>query len=140
LHLNLKVFEKDWDKISIGQSLTAYTNSNPEKKYGGEIILIGKNISQDRAVEVHAHFTENNAKLIPGLYMNAEVPIHEIKALALPEESVVTFEGKHYVFEVLVKNSFRMTAVEIVSSGEGRIECVYENQLSGNKIYHTDVY
>src|SRR5690606_40044010 len=53
LHLNLKVFEKDWDKISIGQSLTAYTNSNPEKKYGGEIILIGKNISQDRAVEVH---------------------------------------------------------------------------------------
>ena len=62
LHLNLKVFEKDWDKISIGQSLTAYTNSHPEKKYGGEIILISKNISQDRAVEVHAHFTGQNMR------------------------------------------------------------------------------
>lgn len=140
LHLNLKVFEKDWDKISIGQSLTAYTNSNPEKKYGGEIILIGKNIFQDRAVEVHAHFTENNAKLIPGLYMNAEVPIPEIKALALPEESVVTFEGKHYVFEVLEKNSFRMTAVEIGSSGDGWIEIVNENQLSGKKIAQKGAY
>lgn len=140
LHLNLKVFEKDWDKISIGQSLTAYTNSNPEKKYGGEIILIGKNISQDRAVEVHAHFTENNAKLIPGLYMNAEVPIPEIKALALPEESVVTFEGKHYVFEVLEKNSFRMTAVEIGSSGDGWIEIVNGNHLSGKKIAQKGAY
>lgn len=140
LHLNLKVFEKDWDKISIGQSLTAYTNSNPEKKYGGEIILIGKNISQDRAVEVHAHFTENNAKLIPGLYMNAEVSIPEIKALALPEESVVTFEGKHYVFEVLEKNSFRMTAVEIGSSGDGWIEIVNGNHLSGKKIAQKGAY
>lgn len=140
LHLNLKVFEKDWDKISIGQSLTAYTNSNPEKKYGGEIILIGKNIFQDRAVEVHARFTENNAKLIPGLYMNAEVPIPEIKALAIPEESVVTFEGKHYVFEVLEKNSFRMTAVEIGSSGDGWIEIVNENQLSGKKIAQKGAY
>ena len=140
LHLNLKVFEKDWDKINIGQSLTAYTNSNPEKKYGGEIILIGKNISQDRAVEVHAHFTENNAKLIPGLYMNAEVPIPEIKALALPEECVVTFEGKHYVFEVLEKNSFRMTAVEVGTSGDGWTEIVNGNQLIGKKIAQKGAY
>ena len=140
LHLNLKVFEKDWDKINIGQPLTAYTNSNPEKKYGGEIILIGKNISQDRAVEVHAHFTENNAKLIPGLYMNAEVPIPEIKALALPEESVVTFEGKHYVFEVLEKNSFRMTAVEVGTSGDGWTEIVNGNQLIGKKIAQKGAY
>lgn len=140
LHLNLKVFEKDWDKINIGQSLTAYTNSNPEKKYGGEIILIGKNISQDRAVEVHAHFTENNAKLIPGLYMNAEVLIPEIKALALPEESVVTFEGKHYVFEVLENNGFRMTAVEVGTSGDGWTEIVNGNQLIGKKIAQKGAY
>lgn len=140
LHLNLKLFEKDWDKISIGQSLAAYTNSNPEKKYGGEIILISKNISQDRAMEVHAHFTESNAKLIPGLYMNAEVPIPEIKALALPEESVVIYEGRHYVFEVLDKNSFRMTSVEIGSYGDGWIEIVNGNPLGGKKIAREGAY
>ncbi|TKB96437.1 hypothetical protein [Pedobacter cryotolerans] len=72
--------------------------------------------------------------------MNAEVPIPEIKALAIPEESVVTFEGKHYVFEVLEKNSFRMTAVEIGSSGDGWIEIVNENQLSGKKIAQKGAY
>src|SRR5690606_5195264 len=45
LHLNLKVFEKDWENVKIGQPLIAYTNSSPEKKYRGKVILTGKAIS-----------------------------------------------------------------------------------------------
>lgn len=140
LHLNLKVFEKDWGKIKIGQSLTAYTNSNPQKKYGGEIILISKNISQDRVVEVHAHFKDSDVQLIPGLYMNAEILIPESKALVLPEESIVTFEGKNYVFEVLDKNTFKMTAVETGSTGDGWVEIINGSQLNGKNISQKGAY
>lgn len=140
LHLNLKVFEKDWDKINIGQSITAYTNSNPERKYSGEIMLISKNISQDRVVEVRALLKGSDARLIPGLYMNAEVPILESNTLAFPEESIVTFEGKSYVFEVSDKNSFTMTPVEIGTSGDGWIEIVNGERLSGKKIAQKGAY
>lgn len=72
--------------------------------------------------------------------MNAEVPIPESKALALPEESILAFEGKHYIFEVLDKNSFRMTTVEIGNTGDGWIEIVNGNQLSGKKIAQKGAY
>lgn len=119
LHLNLKVFEKDWDKIKTGQPLTAYTNTNTGKKYSGEIILIGKSISSDRAVEIHAHFKEDDGKLIPGMYMNAEMEIPEANTWALPEESVVWFEGKQYVFEILDENRFEMIAIQTGDAGNG---------------------
>lgn len=32
IHVNLHVFEKDIVKLSIGQNLIVYTNSNPDKK------------------------------------------------------------------------------------------------------------
>ncbi|GBL35479.1 hypothetical protein EMGBS15_10740 [Filimonas sp.] len=42
IHLQLTVFEKDLDKITIGQRLVAYNNTTPDKKYNCEVILIGK--------------------------------------------------------------------------------------------------
>ena len=33
IHLNLTVFEKDLDKLSIGQKLLAYNNNQPDKKH-----------------------------------------------------------------------------------------------------------
>ena len=32
IHLALSIFEKDFDKLFIGQKLQAYTNNNPENK------------------------------------------------------------------------------------------------------------
>lgn len=140
LHLNLKIFEKDWDKIKIGQPIIAYTNNNPGKKYNGEIFLIGKNLSADRAVEVQARFKEFDAKLIPGMYMNADIEIPENNALALPEECVVDFEGKKYVFEILDKNRFKMIPVQIGNSGDGWIEIIGGNELGNKKIAQKGAY
>lgn len=40
--LNLKIFEEDITKLSIGQKLVAYTNNQPDKKYKCDILLISK--------------------------------------------------------------------------------------------------
>ena len=53
IHLGLTVFEKDVNKLSVGQNLVAYTNNDPAKKYLCEIILIGKDFCSYRSVEVH---------------------------------------------------------------------------------------
>ena len=140
LHLNLKVFEKDWDKIKAGQPLLAYTNTNTGKKYRGEIILIGKNISNDRAVEIHAHFKEDDGKLIPGMYMNAEIEIPESRAWVLPEESVVSFEGKQYVFEILDKNRFKMIAIQTGNTGNGWVAIMNGDELKSKNIAQKGAY
>lgn len=140
IHLNLKVFEKDWDKIQIGMPVVSYTNNQPDKNYSGKIILIGKNISEDRAVEVHAHFDNYDARLIPGMYMNAEIEIPETKNLALPDECIVSFEGKHFVFKQKDTANFEMIAVEVGSSGDGFTEILNADNLKNSKIVQQGAY
>ena len=140
IHLNLKVFEKDWDKIQIGMPVVSYTNNKPEKKYSGKIILIGKNISEDRTMEVHAHFDNYDALLIPGMYMNAEIEIPETKNLALPDECIVSFEGNHYVFKQKDATNFEMIAVEVGSSGDGFTEIINADSLKNSKIVQKGAY
>ena len=140
IHLNLKVFEKDWDKIQIGMPVVSYTNNQPDKKYSGKIILIGKNISEDRAVEVHAHFDNYDARLIPGMYMNAEIEIPETQNLALPGECIVSFEGKHFVFKQKDTANFEMIAVEVGSSGDGFTEILNADNLKNSKIVQQGAY
>lgn len=140
LHLNLKVFEKDLGKISVGQSVIAFANGNPDKKHEAEIILTGKNIGEDKAVEVHAHFLNQDPALIPGMYMNAELQIPETNALTLPDESIVSFEGGRYVFEMLGKNQFRMLMVETGTSGNGWTEVLNGGQLKDKKIVKDGAY
>ncbi len=80
IHLNLTVFEKDISRLSVGQQVLAYTNDNPEKKFRADILLIGKNINGQRAVEVHCHFERYDKTLLPGMYMNAEIGITTLNA------------------------------------------------------------
>jgi cobalt-zinc-cadmium efflux system membrane fusion protein len=112
IHLNLKVFEKDLIQLEIGQKLMAYTNSNPNKKYLCEIILISQDIAEDRTAEVHCHFENYDKSLLPGMYMNADIQLKDMQSLALPEESVLFFDGRNCVF-VKRNNNFVLVPVEI---------------------------
>ena len=112
IHLNLTVFEKDLNKLFIGQKLMAYTNNEPDKKYACEVILIGKDLSGERSVDVHCHFEKYDKNLIPGMYMNADVAVKSTDALVVPESAIVTLAGKQYVFEAKTNTQFEMTEVE----------------------------
>ncbi len=119
IHLALNIFERDINKLFIGQKLIAYTNSNPEKKYPCEIILIGKDLSHDRSAEVHCHFEKYDKTLIPGMFMNAEIEVQSSMAFVIPDDAIVLFEGKQYVFTESIKNKFEMQEVNTASNENG---------------------
>lgn len=115
IHLNLKVFEKDLEKLSIGQKLLAYNNNQPDKKHPCEIILISQDLSADRSAEVHCHFHDYDKTLFPGMYMNAEVELKLQNALTINDEAIVSHEGKDYVFVAKGPRAFDL--VEIKKGG-----------------------
>lgn len=119
IHLGLTVFEKDLDKLFIGQKVLAYTNNNPGKKYPCEIILIGKDLSDERSVEVHCHFEKYDKSLIPGMFMNAEVEVEPHNAFVIPNDGLVRFEGKEYVFTQLENKKYEMLEVETKNTENG---------------------
>jgi cobalt-zinc-cadmium efflux system membrane fusion protein len=119
IHLALTVFEKDVNKLSVGQKLTAYTNNDPEKKYPCEIILIGKDFSTDKSIEVHCHFERYDKALIPGMFMNAEVRIKNSQVNALPVSAIVSYQGKQFVFLAKGNSQFEMTEVKTGTTEDG---------------------
>lgn len=132
IHLALKVFEKDVNKLYIGQKLIAYTNNDLQEKHNCEILLIGKNLTADRNTEVHCHFDKYDKTLIPGTYMNAEIEIRNNEALVLPEEAVVRFENKQYVFIKKSDNQFEMIEVQTGITENGFTEIIPNDQVKQN--------
>jgi cobalt-zinc-cadmium efflux system membrane fusion protein len=130
IHLNLKVFEKDLDKISIGQKLIAFNNNQPNKKHQCEIILISQDLSSDRNVDVHCHFLDYDKTLLPGMYMNAEIETNLSNALTIKNEAIVGYEGKDYIFIQESKLSFRLTEVLKGSTENGYTEITSTNNQS----------
>jgi len=121
IHLALTVFEKDVNKLLVGQQLVAYTNNDPGKKYPCEIILIGKDFSNDKSVEVHCHFKSYDRALIPGMFMNAEVKVESKQADALPVGAIVTYQGKQFAFVVKGSKQFEMTEIKTGNTENGYI-------------------
>lgn len=140
LHLSLKVFEKDWDKIKSGQQLMAYTNNDPENKYRGTIKLIGKVISEERALEVHAHLDNKANGLIPGLYMNADIEVTGAKTQALPESCILSFEGRNYVFVKTDDHQFELMMVKTGSTGNGWTEIEDAARLQKREVVQDGAY
>ena len=116
IHLNLKVFEKDLEKLFIGQKLLTFNNNQPEKKYPCSIILISQDLSADRSADVHCHFEDYDKTLFPGMYMNAEVQIKLSNVFAINEDAIVNYEGKDYVFISTGVHQYNMIEVKKGSS------------------------
>lgn len=140
IHLNLKVFEKDLIQLSIGQKLVAYTNNNPEKKYKCEILEISKDISDDRTAQVHSHFENYDHTLLPGMYMNAEVEIQNKDVAALPENAVVSYETKKFVFVEVDKKLYQMVEVSIGESEDGYTAIMNVEDLKNKPVVINGAY
>lgn len=138
IHLQLTVFEKDLPRLFIGQKIFAYNNSEPEKKYKCEIILIGKDVSPERTVQVHCHFEQYDKSLIPGMYMNAEIEVATSNAFVIPDDGLVRFEGKHYVFIQAGKNTYTMHEVTIQNNENGFTQITFADSTEmKNKVFVT---
>ena len=137
IHLVLKVFEKDLNKISGGQKVYAYTNQNPKKKYEARVSIIGKDFSADRSVLVYCRFVDKDASLIPGTFMNAEMEADSEEGIVIPDDAIVTWEEKQCVFEETKPKTYKMFPVEIGNAENGFTELLNFKEENKSKKFVT---
>ncbi|WP_426479116.1 efflux RND transporter periplasmic adaptor subunit [Chryseobacterium sp. CBSDS_008] len=140
IHLNLKVYEKDLANLKKGQRFAAYTNTEPDKKYYGEILLISKDVSPGGWAEVHCHFEKYDQSLVPGMYMNAEIETNTSFSNAVPEESIVNFEGKDFVFVEEKKQVYRLTPVIVGETENGFVQIMNADDFKNKKMVIRNAY
>lgn len=133
LHAALTVFEKDLNKIKQGQKVEIYFVDEPEKKYEAEVILVTKNIDENRSGTIHCHFEKLPGNLKPGMYINATINLSNSMVKALPEEAVVRYENKEWVFIEKGKNQFESVPVTTGKRNNGWIEIISTSDSLINK-------
>lgn len=98
LHAELIIFEKDVPKIKIGQKVR-FTLANETKERMATVYLIGREISgADRTIRIHCHIDKEDTQLLPGMYLKAIVETGGATVPALPDEAIIDYQGKKYVF------------------------------------------
>ncbi len=137
LHAELTIFEKDAPKIAKGQRVRfALPGENQERT--ATIYLIGKAVTEDRTIRVHAHLDKEDHTLLPGTYINGNIELKGTAVKALPQEAVVEAEGKKYIFLAKgqrkenneVMHDFEMLQIMIGVSEDGFVEIFLPESIS----------
>lgn len=99
LHAELIIFEKDVPKLKIGQKVR-FTLANETKERMATVYLIGREVSADRTIRIHCHIDREDKELLPGMYLMAVVETGGALVPAIPNEAVIDYQGKKYMFIV----------------------------------------
>lgn len=95
----VQVFEKDITNVSLRQTIRFRATGDSTERIA-KVFLIGKDIHEDRTVEVQARINTTSSKLLPGMFVNAIIELGATATPALPQEAVVQSGGKNYIFIV----------------------------------------
>ncbi len=141
LHAEAQVFEKDVPRLKIGQLVRVYL-SNESKERLAKVFLIGKEITAERTVRVHCHLEGEDPSLIPGLYFKALIETDPQQVTTLPNEAVVDFENKQYVFVEQKAGALEYEMIEIskLKSEEDFTEVALPSSIAGRKIVLKGTY
>lgn len=142
--LKLAVFEKNIDKVKIGQTVSFYLNGNKEITYQAIINTVGKNIiTESKSIECYAEITSPNiVNLVNNQFVEGEVYTTIDSALSVPESAVIKIENDTYllVFEK-EKNStfyFKKTKIKTGRRANKQIELI--EKIPSNKILINGAY
>ncbi|KFF74640.1 hypothetical protein HX13_11235 [Chryseobacterium sp. P1-3] len=140
LLLELKVFENDVNDIKTGQEIVVYNNRNPDVKSNARIVSVVPSIEAGGAAIAVAQLSSPHSEFIKGMYVNAEVNISSRYTQGLPNEAVVSFENKNYVFEDLGKSDYKMVQVTTGISDDQFTEILKPEILKDKKIVQKGAY
>ena len=141
IHAALTVFEKDMDKVRIGQSVMVSFADDSRKEYVCEVILVTRNVDENRSGTIHCHFNNKPPHLLPGMFLNAKIRVNTRPVTTLPEDAIVRFGNSEYAAELIDTQTFRLLPVQTGLRADGRVEIITpEGQLEKKKFVLKNAY
>ncbi|MBD1943262.1 efflux RND transporter periplasmic adaptor subunit [Coleofasciculus sp. FACHB-712] len=107
------IYEKDLNKVKIGQRVNVKVASLPNRTFTGKIAVIGSVVEgETRVVPVKAELDNPGGQLKPGMFAELEVLTNQTPApiLVIPTSAVVETNGRQRVY---VQNGTAFEPVEV---------------------------
>lgn len=141
IHAALTVFEKDLGKVKPKQKVMVTFVDDPSTEYECEVILVTKNVDDNRSALVHCHFEEQPKQLLPGMFINARIKVSNAQVTAVPEAAVVRYGNNEFVVEYRGNNSFHLLPVQTGMKEGGMVEIISkDNDLTGKTVIIKNAY
>jgi membrane fusion protein, heavy metal efflux system len=112
--LSANIYEKDLDKVQVGQRVNIKVASLPKRTFTGSVSLIGSAVEgETRVVPVKAELDNVEGLLKPGMFAELEILTQRtpVAVLAVPKSAVVDTNDKHQV--VFVQNGDAYQPVDV---------------------------
>jgi cobalt-zinc-cadmium efflux system membrane fusion protein len=94
----LQIFANDINNLKDDMSIELYSNESDEK-IAATIVSINRNLNQNGSAELYCKPSKTPNTWAPGMYINGSIQAENISGIIVPNDAIVMWEGKSYVFE-----------------------------------------
>ena len=132
--IDANVFEKDLQRVKLGQEVKVFVPAFVGTTFSGKVILVSSVVDPDtRSVKVRTEVPNPDGRLKPDMFANVEIvtDLHRA-AISIPQSAVLTDGGKTVVF-VTDGNGYTKRVVTTGMQGSDRIEII-EGLKEGEKV------
>ncbi len=122
IHVALTLFEKDIPNIKKGDLVKVSLTQEPGKQYEAEVILVNRNIDDNRTAMAHCHFLNHPANILPGMFVEAVIIVKNKQSFVIPEDAIIETGNKKYIYLTVGENKFKMIEVSTGQISQGFVE------------------
>jgi len=132
--IDASVFEKDLERVRLGQAVKVTIPAFPESTFYGKVILISSVVDPEtRTVQVRTEVANRDGRLKPDMFANVEiVSAAKDTAISIPLSAVLDDGGRSVVF-VADGNEYKKKDVTLGIKSEDRVE-ITEGLAEGDKV------
>jgi len=132
--IDANVFEKDLERVRLGQEVRVAVPAYPGASFSGRVILVSSVVDPDtRSVKVRTDVPNPDGRLKPDMFANVEIitDLHRT-AISIPQSAVLNDGGKTVVF-VDEGSGYKKHVVTAGIQGNDRVEII-DGLQAGDKV------
>ena len=132
--IDANVFEKDLERVRLGQQVKVAVTAFPGVSFSGRVILVSSVVDPEtRSVKVRTEVPNPGGRLKPDMFANVEIitDLHRT-AISIPQSAVLNDAGKTVVF-VADDSGFKKRQVTAGIQSNDRVEII-DGLAAGDKV------
>lgn len=132
--IDANVFEKDLERIKLGQEVKVTVTAFPEATFTGRVILVSSVVDPDtRTIKVRTEVPNPGGRLKPDMFANVQIIVDmNHSAISIPQSAVLDDGGQKAVF-VAGPNGYEKRVVSVGIQSNDRIE-ISNGLKAGDKV------
>jgi cobalt-zinc-cadmium efflux system membrane fusion protein len=132
--VDANVFERDLERVHLGQQVALTVTAFPESRFTGTVILVSSVVDPEtRTVKVRTEVPNPDGRLKPDMFANVEIvtDVHRT-SISIPLSAVLDDNGKSIVF-IADGNGYKKVGVNTGIKSNDRVEII-EGLKAGDRV------